>query len=654
MKQKIAACMLLIFVLLFINASPARASEKKASTAADAFEVLKELMDRTGSEVNKKVTAASDIQKFVSLYSKFYHRPQLLTEEVLFLMYNNYEKYNILVDFIEKIPIREPETVIKLFAWVKNFQWFSNSDKALFNASFQSLFELFSHAAKYAPDHYDYDALVGKLIDIIPFDRSGFYDQLFAFFKTGLNIQRNKKDLIDFALEGINNTILNIDNIDYQFVIKDVYKKQINEILESQQACSLSTLLEINELFDRLLAERKNLTAVTKILDRLDELILTRLPYAEISKEAPKHIRERVMAYSKDRLEKDWKRLSGKIIRIADLSEIKAGIKKIKKDYLVHQLSNHLLTLAYALNAKNPKLRIFLNPNMVRLHDFVGQKDRTAWNYCGAPPVTDYLSGHYLVGGLSRLSIAFAAKWYEHLFSRTYIYDSAQLQSLLVNLLEHYPVPRGRQNVAYDALMVDFGLDLMRKSRQDSENQDADETMRKDIIAELSTITAGYHYRKALDYLSGKAKDHNLFFSELKQLGEIFFKKGKYLEGSAPPPSHAPAAGIYYHTFGNLNPQPFRMFPQDVSNIFAAGWVSGEMIEEFKIKLHWHLYKRNVPPILLGQVLHTFLRRTASKFFSQNHANDYVSTYFMFKIFNNSHLRGVIKRLQKEGYLKLK
>jgi len=676
MKKKMASVVLLIFVFLFFSAFAANAAEEEPLTpTADtqAFELFTRLQARSPLEDNKKTAAANanELQKFISLYSKFYYRPQLLTEEALSLMYNNYDQYNVLVDFIEKIPLRKPETVIKLFTWVKNFQWFRSKDKMLFNTVFQSLLELFSHAARYAadpPDRYDYDALVGKLIDI-PFDVNTLYDRLFAFLKTELDIRRNKKELVDFVLEGIENPVLEIDNTDYIFRINDLYKKNLEEILESQGACPMTVLLEIDDLLNRLISERENLPAVTQIISRLEDLVINRLPYAEISEEAPKSIRERVTVYSKDRLKKDWSRIAGMAIRVADSAELKAGLLNFKKDYLVYQLTNHMLTLAYAVNAKSPKLKVFLNPNMVRLHNFDTGKDQTAWNYCGVPSALDNLPGYYFVGGLSRLNLCFAARWQEYLFGRTYVYNPAQLQALLVNLLDYYPVPRDNHMMAYNALLVDFGLELLNKAGTgagaNGQDNDGSRAMREELITELGAITAGYHYRKAVNYLTGKTKEHDLFFSEIKQLGEAFFKKGKYMDDAAYKKlleireklKNRPTlltGGIYYHTFGNLAPRPFKLFPQEAGILFAAGWVSGEMIDEFKIKLDWHLYKKKISPILLGVVLREFIINTGSKFFSQNNVNDYSSIYFMFKLFNNAHLSGILKKLQQEGYLKLK
>jgi hypothetical protein len=225
--------------------------------------------------------------------------------------------------------------------------------------------------------------------------------------------------------------------------------------------------------------------------------------------------------------------------------------------------------------------------------------------------------------------------------------------------------------VTYNALLVDFGLELLNKAGKgagDNDLTDGDrQTLREEIIKELGAITAGYHYRKAVDYLTGKIKEHDLFFSEIKRLGEAFFTKGKYPELAAykqlleireklknsPAPSPE-GAGIYYHTFGNLLPQPVKLFPQELGNLFNAGWVSGEMIDEFKIKLDWQLYKKKISPLLQGVILQEYIVRTGSKFFNQGQVNDYFSTYLMFKLFNNAHLSGILKKLQQEGYLKLK
>ncbi len=635
--------------------------------SADSFDLFEALLER--SQENKK--SISEIQKFVSLYTKFHHRLQLQTEDVLSCMYHNYEEYNVMVDFIEKLPIRKPATALKLFPWAYKFGGLNKRERVLFISLFQSLLELLSHASRYAPDRYDYDTLIEKLIEI-PCDRQNFYDGLFAFFKTELKIEPDNKTLIDFVLEGIDNQILNVNGTDYKFIIKDIYRENIKEILQSQGVCTLSTLLYINRLLDQLLLESGQNTIGTgtdsdtdpdtDIGSHISEAF-RQLPYAEISKNAPKHIRDRVMAYNRNDLYAELARLNESINNKRSKTGLKSIIRRLKVDYLLPQLKDYLLTLTYAVNAKNPGLRIFLNPNLVRLHEFDERKGRTPWNYCGTPEVTDHFSEYHFSGGLSRLNLSLASKWNDYLFKRTFIHNPAHIQSVIVNLLDFYPPPLVNYSLTYNALLVDFGLELIRKSQDN-------EAIKEDLLKELRTITTGYHYRKAVNYFNGKSPNHFLFFSEIKKLGEIFFKKGKYLEKSSydkqlEPFTRLPLkpmmekenhqfGGIYYHTFGNLIPQQFNLFPQEVSNLFGGGWVSGEMINEFKIKLSWHLYKKQVPSFLLGHILYLYFNEAAPRFLSQNHPNDYSSTYSIFEIFNDSHLRHILKNLQKEGHLKLK
>ncbi len=641
MRKKIS--LIYIMLVFVVIAMPGRAAQEEQEKTGP-FALLEELAYRSKEDK----TGMGDIQKFLAISTKFSTRGSLLTDETLSTLYRNYENYNVLVDFIEKIPVKKPVTVVRLFQWVKNFERLHPGNKALLTALFQSLFELFSHAAKYAPDRYDYDALLEKLM-AVPWDSGHFYDKLFEFFHVELKIEKNKKDLVDFLLEGLKNKDITIDKTRFTFMVKDNYRDKIEEILRSQEICPLGTLLEINRLSD-LLLKTGNLSAANRTAGRIVELCQG-LPYADISEEAPKEIRKRVVVYSRKKMDADLDRLIEKINSDTAKPDIRALILKIKNNYLVHHLKDHLLGLTYAVNAKFPKLRVFLNPNLVRLHNFNEKGERTAWNYCGTSSAAGHFSGYHFAGGLSRLNILFAGKWYQQLFRRSFIYDAAHVQSFLVNLLELYPVPPAPENIAANTLMVDLAIDLMQDAREN-------ENKRKDVIQALATITSGYHYRKAVNYLKGKYKDHDLFFSELKQLGEIFFDKGKYLDNPALkklPRHRRPDPGaIYYHTFGNLTPQPYRLFPQDMANLFDSGRVGGELVDEFRIKTGWHLYKSKIPPDLLGQILYTYTTRTAPRVFSQNYTGDYFATYFVFKVFNNSHLRKILKYLQKEGCLKLK
>lgn len=235
------------------------------------LDLLKEILQRANAQ--KTAGTAGELQKYLAISAKFSQRPQLLTEEVLTAMYNNYDAYNALVDFVEKIPVQEPATVIKLFAWVKNFERLDSKSKALLAAVFQSLLELFSQAAKYAPDHYDYDALINKMM-ALPWGPNDFYDKLFEFFETELHIHLNNKNFIDFVLEGIENKDLEINNSVYKFLIKDKYRKTIEEMLLSQGVASISTLLRINRLLDQLVEKQRAYSSIetgNRILQAFEE-----------------------------------------------------------------------------------------------------------------------------------------------------------------------------------------------------------------------------------------------------------------------------------------------------------------------------------------------------------------------------------------------
>lgn len=99
----------------------------------------------------------SPISKFISIYSKFQGRPELISEETLKLFYEGYDKYNILNDYIEKINIIDKETVMKLFDWVKSIEKLNKKDRAIFTAIYQSLFEILSFSSKYHPNGYNFD-----------------------------------------------------------------------------------------------------------------------------------------------------------------------------------------------------------------------------------------------------------------------------------------------------------------------------------------------------------------------------------------------------------------------------------------------------------------------------------------------------------------
>lgn len=617
------------------------------SSGGDLFALLTQLSNNS----RQSGDPSREIQTFISLYTKFYNRPRLLNRDVLLLLHINYQSFNVLVDFIEKIPIQKPETVIKLIGWAKVLAGAPKKNKVLTTSLFQSVLEVIAQTARYAPGAYDYDALIVKLTEI-PLERGQLYWHIFNFFETELGISAVRKDLMDVVLGGMEERVIVLNNVRYRFMVRDKFRADIETIMESQDTCSFKNLLQINRTLGML--SRNEAGASSLDFGNRAVQLLGTLPIAQISSEAPKDIRVQVMPYSRESLDKTVGYLVNHLGKGDFGAKFKSLVHKIEREFLLPQLNHYMLTLAYALNAKSPKLRIFLNPNITRLHDFSEKKDRTPWNYCGTPPPFDFLSEFRLSGGLSRLNVSLAAKWQDYLFSRTYIHNSPHVQSLLINVLDTYPVPvlpNIEQTVTYNALMVDFGLKLIR-------NAETNPSLRLEVIDELAAVTSGYHYRKAVDFLSGMGSKHNLFFTEIKQLGEAFFKKGKYPDlcgcGELSRERDYLPVGIYYRTLGSLKSQPVKLFPQEVSHVFNAGWSSGEMVDEFLVKLSWLLHKKKIPPSLMGHIIYSYLVKTVPRLLSQNHTNDHFASYFVFTVFNNAHVSKILKDMQKQGYLKLK
>jgi hypothetical protein len=602
------------------------------------------------------------LKKFVAINTKFQQRPELMTEEVLSWIYKNYDKYSVLVDYIEKLNIRKPEIVLKIAEMVDNLNSFDKRERLLFTSVFQSLLELFSHATRYSFEGFNGEELVGKLVNL-PQDALELYNAIFNFFEQDLKIKKGRKSLVDIALSGIKNKVVNIENVKYKFNIRDIYKKSLKEIIQTQGVGSFFTYLEINHLLDRLIKEQGNSSTALNLHAQISQSF-NRIPRPEISKEAPKEIRNRVVGYNKSKLNKDLKNLKATLKRKVGGESLELMVNKIKRDYLLQDLSDYLLTLVYAINAKNPKLKLFINPNRVRLHDFDVHGDKTPWNFSGQHEGSDHFSKYHFNGGLSRLNIAFASEWKNYIFKRNTIYKPEYLTSIFINFLDLYPLPMIHQSSEYNRCMVDFGWELLRQSREN-------ESLRKDLAASCGAIISGYHYRKVMEYLSGDAQAHQLYYSEIGQLGESFFKKQKYISDSAYASQLQALAGsmndisgnnagdngfgsIFAHSFGSLIPKKTPIFPQEITVFFDSGWLRGEMINEFKIKLNWHMKRKKISSDLMGLVLCSYFKDTVSRYLNQNHEKDYYTTYFMFQIFNNSHLNKIIKKFKKDGSLKLK
>jgi len=261
------------------------------------------------------------------------------------------------------------------------------------------------------------------------------------------------------------------------------------------------------------------------------------------------------------------------------------------------------------------------------------------------------------------LNILFAQNWKEHLFSRNIIYDKEQIQSVILNILEFYPLPLISNSQSYIGLLAEFGLELIQKAKNNS-------NINPEVTQEIMRVTTGYHYRKIIDFLNNKSNEYYLFFTEIFKLGEQFLEKSNHLQEFSSfdklgilTKTHLSKSveeeldyfgGVYYHTFGNLIPKHFQLFPQEISNLYDNNWTGGEMINEYKIKAAYHSHKKMLPPRLLGQFLYHYLYNVCRKYFSQNYIKDYFSTYFIFDILNNSHLTKILKKLQEKGLVRLK
>jgi hypothetical protein len=481
-----------------------------------------------------------------------------------------------------------------------------------------------------------------------------------------LNIKSRGLSPLLVMLKGITNSTVNIGGATYKFMIKDAFQKTIRQILQSQEICSFSDLLEINRLLDEGVNAKPPFNGTLGV--QIRELFL-KLPYPGISDDAPKDMRERVMPYSHPKLHKMVKNFVDRMVMGEGRSQLQEKAAELQADYLIYQLRDHLLGLVYAVNAKDAKLKAFLNPNFVRLHDIVYCNGNNLWNNECKPPIkkSKPFSDYFLKGGLSRLNLAFASRWQEHLFRENILLNPSHVQAVITNVLSLYPLPRVNRVLTYEAMLVELGLGLLREAVDSGNN-----VLKQDVITALSRVTAGYHYRQTMAYLNGESTHHNLYFNEINRLGKyvfggfpgkeylVHFPAWKKLQALTTPSKRESLnleldrfGNLYPRTFSNLVPREFPIFPQEISNLFKYGWISGSMIDEFKIKIAYHMVKKKIPPELLGQILYMYLDTTGRSFLRQNHFNDYPITYFIFDIFNNSHLNNLIKKLKKEGYLKL-
>ena len=656
--------------LNIINPSSSIPSKKSGQNRDFLLEFLNILADQSASGSNSKEVSTN--RKFMAIYTKFFDRTEYFSPEIYRTLYENYDDYNAVVDFVEKIPLKKQDTVLKLFVLSRQLSGFDNKDEELYTRIYQSLFEILSFTANYAPDRFDYDACVTELCDIPMDNKDEFYRGLFNFFKTRLEIGKRFPTLTDVLISGINDRTFVMGGVKYDYSLHEIFENTIKEILQSQEVCSFESLLKFNKGLEQGLIVKPPNT--TKVGSELNEVFLE-FPVPGISDDAPKSVRNRINTYSQDKFENSVKEFIKKVHLGAPKEELEKLKKGLEENYLFYQMGDHLMALAYAVNAKDAKLKSFLNPNFVRLHDIRGLNGRSLWdnyNFRSVRPriPENDMSEFYLKGPLSRLNITFARRWQEHLFRGLSQHNPAHIQGLISNIIRLFPTVKAEDSITYNALLIETAMEILRMAKEST-----DDKLKSDIRYIFQTTLAGYHYRTAMDYMGGISGEINLYFNEFYQIGKKIFQSPLFEGREYPQPvtfipqlepyKKEPLAAeliresdilgnIYPNTFGNLTPKDIPLFPQEMGNYLSSGWLGGDMIDEYKMKLSYHLYKKQLNPGFLGQFLFMYLKNTAKNFLRQNHQNDYSTSYFIFDIFNNSHLNGLVKLLKKEGNLKLK
>lgn len=552
---------------------------------------------------NKK-TQAANIRRFTAIYAKFIDRPELLSPQVLKMLFQRYDQYNVLVDFIEQLPLRKPDSVIRLFDWAASFSglkggpllkkkdfytwrsWLLDSQgkRSRAVAIFQSLLAILAHGAGNNSGQYDYDRLIEALtqIPLFPEDKmvKGVFD--FLHYRCGLDLTPLEADgsMVNFVLNGVAGPEINPEinpeiTLGYQSYVLDArghMEQVIKEILEKQKVRAFSDIIRLN-----------------------------------------------------------------------------AAATSKKEESSAEMLKHFLVTNVYALHSLSSDLRIYLNPGFTRLHDFSNRNKKTPWNTSSLSFTDLKLKFYHMEGGLSRIPVILSAPVSEQLFRLKLGEYTRQTAPMIYNNLDLYPVsPVGRSMESVGKL-VQLGMDLLKKA--ESETQAA--VLLKDRFA---LITSGYHYRKIMAKLEGKRPRYYPYFRELLRLGEQVFMElyernpAAYYETRRSMHALGP---VYANSFNRLRPYRFFIFPQALSQLFKGGIIGGEMNNELKIKMAYTAYKRKTPPQLLGFLASRYLE-FAALYFSQKYENDFYKTYFVYDVFNHLYLDRLIKTLKQTGVLRIK
>ncbi|MGD2089753.1 MAG: hypothetical protein PVH61_26495 [Candidatus Aminicenantes bacterium] len=654
-----------------------QAKETGSGNKSSGFELLKYLL-RTSKKKDS-------LKRFIPIYCKFFHRPEILTREVIRTLYNNYLEYNVLVDFIERIPIKNPQTVLKLFARVKSFKKLplGKKGKETVVAVFQSLLELLAQKAKYAPADYQYDRLIGELLQM-PLSEASLYDNIFRFLARHLDIDLTPSEVDrsfwDFLLPADPEVVVHHQT--YQLEASLILKKQVLEIFEKQCTVNLSLLVKINRLLEYFASSSSSQNyqeAGKQLFEAFRQLPLPE----EIDEQRIKKIRRSVNpfsrrnvtsyveslpeTYSTARLFKNLNRLLARKSKQAPQPRIDALVQKIKQDCLLQELKNFLLTAIYAVSIKNARLPVFLNPNLTWHHDFSPYRGKNAWNNSAISQRRRVVAGYHLEGGLSRLSITLAFPYSEYIFGKSIGYEPIQGVPIIANILDMFPYPLMNQGQEYTALLVKFSEELVEKSRENP-------ALRENLKDELMKMTAGYQYRTIIEQLGnhdpeGKSSDSLLYFSQHLRLGEHLFKEGmalaefsqkQQLEAYREPVLYQAVqeemnqlGSIYYYTFGTLKPYRYLLFPPPLYNLFASRWASAELINELKVKAAYLSYLKQMPAQLLGCITYRYFLMVADLFFHGSRIS-HQRTYYLHSVFNYLYLNQIYNTMRKLGILRLK
>lgn len=417
----------------------------------------------------------------------------------------------------------------------------------------------------YKTDRFDYDVAIDELMKI-PLEGAAAYDAVFRFFENTLAIDmspsRVDQSFTGFLLSGAQNPEVTIHDQTYILDTASAVEKTISGVLNSQEACTLSNLVRVNRRLDYCRDSKEGGgNSAKRLLEDFD-----RLPHPEFGgllSALPPGMGRQLKIYSRSGLYKTLERLAAEKSEGAPADEVDTLIGKIKTTCLLQQLKHYLVTCVYALDAGDPDMRLFLNPNITRLHDFSRRRKKGPWNHSGTSRRLGQTAAYHLEGGLSRLSITLSGPFSEHLFGKAIGYYPVQTTSILFNNLDLYPYARIGRAQEYVGSMVTAAGEQLQKAEKDPR-------LRQTLVDELATLTAGYRYRKMVNAVDGNSVQLLLHYGERLRLAERLLDKKEPVEGMDR------LGCIYYHTFGTLKPYRFSLFPQPLSHLFESKWVGGE------------------------------------------------------------------------------